>query len=99
MIDLVKNIKFMRAWKFRNDFEYDTLGYTEIDGLDKVEVKVLDGKNTEKISEPTVKVREVDNTEGMVFYPRCVIRNNWINAFEKRRKNWKHWLWFFKKSC
>ena len=27
----------------------------KLDGLDKVEVKVLDGKNTEKISEPTVK--------------------------------------------
>ena len=65
MIELVKNIKFMRAWKFENDFEYETLGYTKIRWFDKTEVKVLDGNDTEGMSKTTVKVREIDNTKGM----------------------------------
>ena len=29
MIELMKNVKFMHAWKFGNNFRNDTLGYTE----------------------------------------------------------------------
>ena len=74
MIELLKNVKVMRAWKFRNNFGNDTLGYTEFGTLCtqnkmsqiKPKVKVLDGNRTNKgMSKPTAKVQKVDNTEGM----------------------------------